>query len=67
MLTYDTGTSPKTYNNLTPGTHTVNIQALAIKLDRLLQPVIATRTFTIQEAGKMYSGSAQSTIVLTIQ
>ncbi|XP_065917223.1 uncharacterized protein [Dysidea avara] len=43
-------TSPKTYNNLTPGTHTVNIQALAIKLDRLLQPVIATRTFTIQEA-----------------
>ena len=46
---YDTGTSPKTYNDLTPGNHTVNIQAMAIKLGRPLRPVTATRRFTIQQ------------------
>ena len=45
----DTGTSPKTYNDLTPGNHTVNIQAMAIKLGRPLRPVTATRRFTIQQ------------------
>jgi len=51
VIEYDTGTSPKLYSNLTPGTHTVNIQAMAIKLDRPLRPVTATRTFTIEPIG----------------